>query len=199
MIQEYFNGISRQLLPVGLDWNNLSRAYAGRPYHNLFHLEEMVSHLPQHEPPRDPLILGVALLYHDIVYKPTRTDNEDRSARSAARVLGEASVPQDRIDRCEQIILATQQHLPPASDDGDGALLIDLDLCVLARDPAGYDQYSAAVRQEFWMVPGFVFRTGRTRVITGLLDRSTIFQTDYGREHYEAPARENLWRELRNL
>ena len=160
----------------------------------------MIGHLNRHPAPQNPDVFGFALLYHDIVYKPTRKDNEERSAASAARQLelgGQASGEQIR--RCRELILATRDHLPAAQDDGDEALLIDLDLAVLARDPSGYDRYLDAVRREFWMVPGFVFRKARRQFLTTFLDRPTVYHTDYGRAHYEPAARENLWRELREL
>lgn len=200
MVQEYFNDLSRQLGPSGLSWDNIRRAYAGRPYHNLDHLAEMIGYLHVTPPPHDPQMFAAALLYHDIVYKPTRIDNEARSARSVGKALQETpSVNAERIERCRRLVMATKRHLPSPTDDGDEALLIDLDLAVLARQPAAYDRYTDAVRQEFWMLPFFVFRKGRNKVITELLNRPQIFTTAYGREHFEAQARENLWRELRVL
>ena len=160
----------------------------------------MIRQQEQHAPARDPEVFGFALLYHDIVYKPTRKDNEERSAASAARQLDlGGQVSPARIERCRQLILATRSHLPAPRDDGDEALLIDLDLAVLARDPAGYERYLAAVRREFWMIPGFVFRKARRQFLTTFLDRPTVYHTAYGRAHYESAARENLWRELREL
>lgn len=200
MVEAYFTNLRTQLNCPEQSWHNVEKAYAGRAYHNLDHLEEMLSDLPQHAPPRDSLIFGVALIYHDIVYKPTRSDNESRSAESAARALRQSGGIEDsRIERCSQLIMATKHHRPSSQDDGDEALLIDLDLTVLARSPEGYDRYRAALRKEFWMIPGFVFRNRRRAVLTSFLDRPHIYHTDYGRAHYEPPARENLWRELREL
>lgn len=201
VIEAYFKEL-QQLLPTApLQWKNVKRAYTGRPYHNLDHLNEMLSHLQRRDATviNDPAIFALSLVYHDIIYKPTRSDNEARSAASATELLRQANVASSRIDRCHQLIMATKAHLPSPDDDGDEALLIDLDLAVLARDPEDYDKYTTAVRREFWMLPGFVFRRGRTKALTVFLDRGHLYHTDYGREHYEAPARENLWRELRKL
>ena len=181
-------------------WPNIKRAYAGRAYHNLDHLEEMIRHLADHPAPHAPDIFGFALLYHDIVYKPTRKDNEERSAASAVRQLelgGQAD--HQAVRRCRELIEATRYHRPSKEADGDEALLIDLDLAVLARDPAGYDRYLAGVRREFWMIPGFVFRKARRQFLTDFLDRPYVYHTPYGRTRYEPAARENLWRELREL
>ncbi|MCP9234478.1 hypothetical protein [Lewinella sp. JB7] len=205
MIEAYFFDVQAQLSSPLLDWKNIKRAYAGRPYHNLSHLDEMLLHRKRYEaaggpPPADPLIFGVALIYHDIVYQPTRNDNEARSAQSAVKMLRrDPAIDAGRTDRCRQLILSTKTHQPSPVDDGDEALLIDLDLAVLARTPDAYDRYTAAVRKEFWMIPGFVYRTGRNKILTTFLDRPHIYHTAFGRREYEAQARENLWRELRNL
>ncbi|MBB4078993.1 putative metal-dependent HD superfamily phosphohydrolase [Lewinella aquimaris] len=207
MIEAYFFEVQAQLSSSLVDWKNIRRAYAGRPYHNLDHLNEMLTHLKRHQSaagadplPLDPLIFGVALIYHDIVYQPTRADNEARSAQSAVKMLRrEGNLSEGRIDRCRRLILSTKKHRPSPDDDGDEALLNDLDLAVLARDPISYDRYADAIRKEFWMFPGFVFRTGRIKTLTNLLDRPHIYHTELGRQEYETPARENLWRELRNL
>ncbi|MGB3801408.1 MAG: hypothetical protein WA952_16440 [Lewinella sp.] len=200
MVESYFADIRRQLDCPEESWHNVEQAYAGRAYHNLDHLDEMLALLPEHEPPRDTLVFGISVVYHDIVYKPTRSDNEQRSADSATRLLERGGkLTADRIARCADLILATKGHIPSEHDDGDEALLIDLDLAVLARSPTDYDRYTAALRKEFWMIPGFVFRNGRRKVLTGLLDRPRIYHTEVGSSRYEAPARENLWRELREL
>ena len=163
----------------------------------------MLSHLDRHgrDTIKDPTIFALALVYHDIVYKPTRKDNEARSAEAAAKVLSQVddAVPPMRIDRCHALIMATQAHVPSPNDDGDEALLIDLDLAVLAREPDAYKEYTAAVRREYWMIPGFVYRDGRKKVLTSLLDREYLYHTELGREHYEPLARTNLWQELRQL
>ncbi len=206
VIEAYFEGIRQELTLPPLEWRHVKRAYTSRPYHNLGHLEEMLDTLRKYEdaatfiPPADPPVFGLALVYHDIVYKPTRLDNEERSADSAAQALASSgAIAASRIERCRQLILATREHVPSPVDDGDEGLLIDLDLAVLARDAAGYDRYRAAIRKEFWMIPGFVFRKKRSDVLTRLLDRKAIYFTPYGQEILEPRARKNLWRELRNL
>ena len=204
-IEAYFAALQQQLPKVPLDWKNVRRAYTGRAYHNLDHLNEMLAHLQRHRraspeaTPQDAALFGMALVYHDLIYKPTRKDNEQRSAQAAANLLREGKLAPERIAYCERLILTTKTHLPSQPVDPDTALLIDLDLAVLARAPQDYDRYRTAIRREFWMLPGFVFRKGRTKALTTFLNRPHIYHTPYGSAHYEAAARENLWRELRSL
>ena len=201
-IESFFYSLQQQLPTLDLNWKNVRRAYTGRPYHNLDHLNEMLEHLEHHRSagnaPTDEGIFGMALVYHDLVYKPTRSDNEQRSAQAAEELLLAGNISLDRIAHCTALIMATKAHLP-VPQHHDANLLIDLDLAVLARDADGYDRYAAAVRKEFWMVPGFVFRKGRVKALNQFLDREHIYQTDYGRAEYEEQARENLWREVRSL
>lgn len=201
MVEAYFYRLRDEIDAPVLDWPGVERAYRGRPYHNLDHLDEMLERLTEHpQRPVDDVIFATALIYHDVVYKPTRKDNEARSARKARGILESTrGISQARIERCEQLIMCTKHHHPPHQDDGDGALLIDLDLAVLSRPTKGYERYRNAVRREFWMIPGFVYRKGRRKVLTSLLDRERIYHTDYAHEKHEGVARENLWRELRAL
>ena len=203
-IESFFRTLEQQLPTVPLSWQNVRRAYTGRAYHNLDHLNEMLRHLEQHRAAAegalfaDEPLFNMALVYHDLVYKPTRSDNEARSAAAAAELLTAGQLPPVQIARVEGLIVATKAHVPEAGDR-DAALLIDLDLAVLARSPADYDKYAAAVRKEFWMIPGFVFRKGRTQALNQFLDREHIYHTPFGRAGYEAQARDNLWRELRGI
>jgi predicted metal-dependent HD superfamily phosphohydrolase len=202
VIKAYFAELREQLPTAPLDWENIARAYADRPYHNLSHLDEMLTHLEMHGRDRivDPTIFALALVYHDIVYKPTRKNNEERSAEAAVEILRSMEgIEKKRVERCHRLIMVTKRHLPTAKDDGDESLLIDLDLAVLAREPAAYDEYATAVRQEFWMIPGFVFRKARIKALNGFLDRDHIYHTQLGRQRYETTARNNLWREIQSL
>jgi predicted metal-dependent HD superfamily phosphohydrolase len=79
---------------------------------------------------------------------------------------------------------------------GDAALVVDIDLAVLAADSASYDAYAAAVRREYASVPDQAFREGRTVVLRGFLERPAIYATPAIHDLRERPARANLRREL---
>ncbi|MTB53642.1 hypothetical protein [Lewinella sp. W8] len=202
-VAEFYQDARRQWGEAIHDqWPAIARAYRGRAYHNLEHLGEMITHLtalPVLPAPASSPTFAMALIYHDYVYRPTRGDNEAKSADVCVEHLSGTDASLTQLERCRQLIMATKTHRPSASDDGGEALLIDLDLAVLARPAEKYRQYVKAIRKEFWMYPGVLYRPGRIKVLRHFLDQEHIYKTAYGREHYEARARKNLTAELRQL
>ena len=140
----------------------------------------------------------LAAWFHDAVYRPDRSENEERSAHLAERALPEAGVPQGRTAEVARLVRLTVDH-DPAPDDANGELLCDADLAVLAGTPAEYGRYAAAVREEYAFVPDDDFRRGRAGVLGQLLGMPRLFRTAYGRENWEPAARRNLATEMELL
>ncbi|MGW6865993.1 HD domain-containing protein [Streptomyces sp. NPDC054901] len=170
-----------------------------RRYHTTDHLADVLSHLDAltaHA--ADPAATELAAWFHDAVYRPDRSENEERSAVLAERALAELGVDPDRTAETARLVRLTVTH-DPAPGDTNGEALCDADLAVLAGSPAAYAGYAAAVRAEYGFVPDEAFRTGRAAVLRQLLDLPHLFRTPYGAAHWEAPARRNLARELAAL
>jgi predicted metal-dependent HD superfamily phosphohydrolase len=86
-----------------------------------------------------------------------------------------------------------------APDDRLGAILISIDLSILGAEPARYDAYAAAIRQEFIHVPDPDYRAGRARVLSQFAARPVIFPDPGFAARYDRQARENLAREIASL
>ncbi|TXF90552.1 hypothetical protein FUA23_05495 [Neolewinella aurantiaca] len=196
----YFAACIKGLEPaLSGEWSAIAKAYDGRAYHNFNHLEEMLGHLPCLLPSPAPAaepVFGIALIYHDIVYRAGRKDNEARSAVKAVAFLQKAGVSEAGQSRCHQLIMTTKTHAATTEEE---ALLVDLDLAVLARDPAGYDEYTRAIRKEFGMFPDFVYRPGRKKALRHFLEKPYIYHGAIARGQWEDAARSNLERELGQL
>jgi predicted metal-dependent HD superfamily phosphohydrolase len=167
-----------------------------RRYHGTDHLLAVLDHvdtLAAHA--ADPDAVRLAAWFHDAVYRPERSENEERSARLAERALPEAGVPAARVAEVARLVRLTETH-DPAEGDRDGEVLCDADLAVLAGAPADYARYAAAVREEYAFVPDDAFRDGRSAVLRQLLALPRLFRTPHGRDHWEEPARHNLRSEL---
>jgi predicted metal-dependent HD superfamily phosphohydrolase len=172
-----------------------------RAYHTVAHIAALLALFDVHGGrARDPDALRLAILYHDAVYDPRRSDNEAVSADMAERDLTALGAGKELIERVVQLIRATQ-HGAHAVDpaDTDLALLLDLDLSVLAASPADYDAYAAAIRREYQHVPGLLYRPGRRRVLQAFLDAGQLYLTPSLRAQWEQPARANLAREINGL
>ncbi|MFE6333269.1 hypothetical protein ACFVOK_08615 [Streptomyces sp. NPDC057798] len=170
-----------------------------RRYHTVDHLAAVLDHVDVLEKyAADPAAVRLAAWFHDAVYLPDRSTNEERSARLAERALPEAGVPAGRTAEVARLVRLTVTH-DPADDDRNGQVLCDADLAILAAPPSAYAAYTAAVREEYHFVPNDAFRSGRSAVLRQLLDLPRLFRTPYGQEKWEATARYNLAAELEML
>ncbi|WP_030156934.1 hypothetical protein [Streptomyces sp. NRRL S-244] len=167
-----------------------------RRYHTTAHLADVLARidvLAAHA--ADPAAVELAAWFHDAVYRPDRSENEERSAALAERALPELGIDADRTAEVARLVRLTVTH-DPAPGDTNGEVLCDADLAVLAGAPDAYAAYVAAVRAEYGFVPEDAFRTGRAAVLRQLLGLPRLFRTPYGTAHWEAPARRNLAAEL---
>jgi predicted metal-dependent HD superfamily phosphohydrolase len=162
-----------------------------RHYHTLQHLEECFAAfaLLRGQAMR-PGEIELALWFHDAVYDPARRDNEALSAGLAADCLRSASADAAVIDRVVSMILATRHH--EAGDDGDCAILLDVDLAILGAAPARFAEYERQIRAEYAHVPDDAYRVGRGQVLAGFLARPRLYLTDLFFERNERQARHNL-------
>ncbi|MER7752696.1 hypothetical protein [Kitasatospora sp. NPDC097643] len=170
-----------------------------RRYHTTAHLHAALRHvddLAGHAD--DPDAVRLAAWFHDAVYRPDRSENEERSAALAVRALTAAGLPAARVAEVERLVLLTVTHRPGAGDR-DGEVLCDADLAVLGGTPEAYAAYAAAVRAEYAFVPEPDFRAGRARVLRQLLALPALYRTPTADARFTAAARRNLAAELDSL
>ena len=183
-------------LPDHLDLRDELLAAWDRPgYHDLLHLTEVLDRLDRLVAAGadvDVTTVVLAAWFHDAVYDGG-PDDEERSARWAERAL-----PPELAGEVPRLVRMTAHHRP-ADDDPAGCALSDADLGILAAPRERYDAYVAGVRADFSHVSDDDFRVGRSAVLSDLAAKPHLFHTSQGRELWEAPARANLDRELREL
>ncbi|CAA9429455.1 MAG: COG4339 metal-dependent phosphohydrolase, HD superfamily [uncultured Ramlibacter sp.] len=180
--------------------NQLVAAYSEphRHYHTLQHLRECLAHAEATAMlARRPAEVTLALWFHDAVYDPRRSDNEERSAEWARSSVLAARCDAQVAQRVGAMVLATQRH--NGGDDPDTQLLLDIDLSILGAASPRFDEYERQVRAEYAHVADDAFRIGRSRLLAALLDRDRIYQTKAFHDALEARARENLSRSLQKL
>lgn|SRR5690625_3135651 len=165
-----------------------------RRYHNETHLRAVlraVDALEADGESFDGTAVRLAAWLHSAVYDPTGSENNEKSAVLAERVLDPAA-PVEEVARL--VRLMGGHRVEP--DDANGAVLSDADLAVLGADPETYDAYALDVRHEFAHVPGEKFVSGRIAALEGLIERGSVYVTRAGRDAWERQARANLNREL---
>jgi predicted metal-dependent HD superfamily phosphohydrolase len=171
----------------------LVAAYAepARAYHTAEHIQDCLTQLDlSRAPATKPDEVEAAIWFHDAVYVPGASDNEDRSAHLAQTALLACAAPLATAKRIAELVLATRHLTVPR--DPDTQLLCDIDLSILGREPTVFEEFERRIRREYAWVPDPAYRTARSEVLAGFLTRQPIYQTEYFRGRYETQARANL-------
>ncbi len=167
-----------------------------RRYHTWAHIEALLGWLAlRRDHLHDPVAVELAILFHDAVYDPARSDNEARSAW----LLKDANLPNVGDDtrlRAVRMIEATAAHgladTLDETDRSDMAAFLDMDLSILGAAPAVFEGYERAIREEYAFVPEALFRAARRGILERFLERPTLYFSDWGRDRFEARARSNI-------
>lgn len=173
-----------------------------RSYHNEQHLEDVLLAL-NHFAVRGERVSPVTLLaawFHDVIYAGAASDERD-SARLAVEALSSFGALQDSgiPARVGEFILATSPAQRLADPEPALAQLLDADLAIFAAPAHRYEQYAASVRAEYAHVGDTDFTAGRARILTGYLERTSIYSTDTARQLWEQRARHNVAAEIERL
>ncbi len=179
-------------------------AEAHRAYHNQSHVDAMLRGLAV-EASRitAPGIVELAVWYHDAIYDPAASDNEDRSANLLASDMT-GVIDAAALLAAEIMIRATVDHvLPPDLTEplrSDVAAFLDLDTAILGAGRDEYDAYEAGIRAEYEPVHGAAaFRLGRSAFLQGMLGRERLFNTDRFHKALDTVSRLNMRRALDSL
>jgi predicted metal-dependent HD superfamily phosphohydrolase len=173
-------------------FDRLEAGYAEphRAYHTAEHIRDCLDRLAEStDEPAGPSV-EAALWFHDLVYDPRRDDNEAASAALAGLLMAQARVPATPLTDVQRLILLTRHFDIPS--DPSGRLTCDVDLSILGRPPAEFEEFERRIRAEYAWVPEGRYRKERSRVLAGFLARLHLYHTPYFRNRYEDSARLNL-------
>lgn len=178
-------------------WVEIEKNYSAknRHYHNLTHLENMINELllvKDYIEDFDLLLFSV--FYHDIVYKSTAKDNEEKSAKIAQERLSKIALSEKQLKQIYNQIIATKSH--QNAIDLDTNYLLDADLSILGKNWEVYEKYILQIRKEYSIYPDFLYNTGRKKVLINFLEFNEIYKTAFFKEKYEENARLNIQKEI---
>lgn len=178
----------------------LSEAYAQkhRHYHTAVHVDACLRQLDKcTQQAEKPPEIELALWFHDAIYRPLSKDNERKSAEWASLFMTENSATPEATARVHELIMMTRHNVRTKTKDQ--ALLVDIDLSILGADVDTYSRFEEAVRREYRLVPGPLYRRKRAEILNSFLLRPAIYQNEPFRSELELPARANLADAIRRL
>lgn len=168
-----------------------------RRYHTIAHIEHcLVQHDLATSLMNNPDAVEMGLWFHDVIYEPGSSDNEQRSAE-LFNGLSEGHVDAEFKRVVNDLIMVTAHPEHPTSLDEE--FIVDIDLSGFALPWDKFRSDSEAVRKEYSHQPDAVFYPGQIRFLRQLLARGTFFFTEFFRGRYEARARANIADYLKEL
>jgi len=170
------------------------------PYHNLSHILDCVSFIT-HNQTVNPLVtdeIKLALVYHDVIYDPTATDNEEKSAYFTKNHLKDLFVTDmGTLEKICYMIIQTKHGVFNTDNlDTDTKVVLDTDLSILASDEVEYLQYSENIREEYAHIDDDSFYKGRREFLEKMLAKRKIYQLCV---ELEPLARKNIENEILHI
>jgi predicted metal-dependent HD superfamily phosphohydrolase len=167
-----------------------------RKYHTLNHIERIFNIAEVNDMYLTPAQQW-AIIFHDIVYDPTRFDNERKSADFAIIAVKKYLIETMSLKKMElvlnhleEMIMATAKHTIDQSGlDEETKEILDLDLFDLGTDH--YFSNARLIALEYRHLPLQTYIEGRLRFIESMLKRNNLYYTD-GYFNMEEAARKNL-------
>ena len=166
-------------------------------YHNVKHINDCLQKCALQEETNNNKELHFAFWYHDVVYKPLKKDNELKSADLATKFLKGEGASQELIERIKNLIMATLHHQNPKNQEE--AFMMDIDISILGSRKDIYLEYTNQIREEYKMVPWFMYKKKRKEILTMFLKKEKLYFTEFFRSKYEEQARINIEEEIRSL
>lgn len=127
-----------------------------RHYHTFAHICDMLQQFEEHKGSMsDPVTVCLAIFFHDAIYNPKSSTNEEDSAELFSEFANELT---RQFPNCENVvkrsvvvdyILQTKKHDVSTSSDEDLKLFIDIDMSILAAERTRYEAYCRAIRREY--------------------------------------------------
>jgi predicted metal-dependent HD superfamily phosphohydrolase len=166
-----------------------------RHYHTLQHINHLLQLCIQHQDQlQDKALVSWAICFHDCVYDPKSSHNEEDSAVFATKSLEAIGATASLVAGVEKFILATKKHENP-ENNADLQWFLDFDLSILGALPPMYDLYAQQIRKEYSHVPTWKYSIGRRKVLQHFLTKPQLFA--FLPPTATENARQNMQRELK--
>ena len=166
---------------ISLD--SVRQYYEGRPYHNIKHIEEMLEGLDKIENnninPEDRELLRIAILFHDVVYDPSSSTNEEESYDFYKKwtLIRGINLSPSEDEKIRSMIMATKNHWFIEEDPDFGIvyplenMIIDLDLGILKKDFPRLLEWENGIFKEYQFCSIEDYVEGRVKFLSGLVEQ----------------------------
>ena len=167
-----------------------------RYYHTLVHIEDMLIHVRdfKFKSHKDRILLKWAVWFHDIIYDPSKSDNEAKSAQKLEDFMIALDFKESDINISKWLILVTSHKGEPQTYIED--IICDLDLRLFINDQS---EITRLIRKEFHMQSDKDFYDGRKKFLQFMNNKEHIYHTNLYQNTQSDHAKHNIEDELNTI
>lgn len=148
----------------------------------------------------------LAILFHDVVYRPGSKNNETNSIQLMLALLDGTGISESLKMQSANGILATSMHLEEEFDP-DFNKLMDLDMSGFCANEESYNAQNECLKKEFCQpeTPKYEglsledYNKGRLEFLSKLKNKKSLYRTELFLNNFEQKAQNNLINSLREI
>lgn len=170
--------VGNALKNIGIDpkiYPDLINRYleSHRFYHSVHHVENLLHQIETIYSVYDDVsesdceILAITAIFHDIVYDPKQTDNEEKSVEFFDSLLSPDKGNDKDINQIRHMILATKRHHKTGDRLTDLFNMMDMD--ILFADFPALVFYEYQIRQEYIFADDQMYKFGRLAFLNSII------------------------------
>lgn len=186
---------------VSFWWNEILNNYTKKwkYYHNLNHIHSFIELFEKYnniiEKEKNEFLLSI--FFHDIIYIPSRNDNEEESIKLCNKFIQEVQPQNLNKEKVNEFIMETKNHLLNKDYGNDINLFMDMDMQIIGQ--YNWEDYEKSIRKEYCFYDKNIYNIKRKEFLEKLNKKERIFRTDIFYKEFEKNARTNIKNIIKTL
>ena len=183
-------------------WNEILNNYTKKwkYYHNLNHIFSFIDLYQKYnnliDKEKNEFLLSI--FFHDIIYIPSRRDNEKQSIKIFEEFYQEIKPINLNKEKVVKLIIETENHLSNKEyNSNDINLFLDMDMQIIAQDH--WEDYENNIRKEYCFMDYDNYKIKRKEFLEKLEKKEKIFRTKTFFDEFEEKARNNIKNIIKTL
>ena len=140
----------------------------------------------------------ISIFFHDIIYIPSRNDNEDESMNLFNKFYSEINPKNLNKEKVIEFISETKNHtLNIIHNNKELNYFLDMDMHILSEE--NWEDYENKIRKEYPYLSEIEYKNGRIKFLQSCLNKEKIYRTKIFYDAFEQKARSNIKKIIEKL
>ena len=140
----------------------------------------------------------ISIFFHDIIYIPSRNDNEDESMNLFNKFYSETNPKNLNKEKVIEFISETKNHtLNIIHNNEELNYFLDMDMHILSEE--NWEDYENKIRKEYPYLSEIEYKNGRIKFLQSCLNKEKIYRTKIFYDAFEQKARSNIKKIIEKL